>query len=103
MFQAGVCLFRSFPLYRMALGVRELRLRRGWEPVRRLRFPVISIGNLSTGGAGKTPFAIALAQALSARGFGVDVLSRGYGRQAGAAARVRLDGTADEFGDEPLS
>lgn len=90
------------PLYRMALGFRELRLRRGWERVRRLRFPVISIGNLSTGGAGKTPFAIALAQALSARGFGVDVLSRGYRRQGGAAARVRLDGTADEFGDEPL-
>jgi tetraacyldisaccharide 4'-kinase len=90
------------PVYRMALGFRELRLRRGWEPIRRLRFPVISIGNLSTGGAGKTPFAIALALALGHRGFAVDVLSRGYGRQAVAAARVRLDGTADEFGDEPL-
>jgi tetraacyldisaccharide 4'-kinase len=32
----------------------------------------------------------------------VDVLSRGYGRQSGAASRVRLDGTAEEFGDEPL-
>jgi len=90
------------PVYRMALGFRELRLRRGWEPIRRLRFPVISIGNLSTGGAGKTPFAIALARALGHRGFAVDVLSRGYGRQAAAAARVRLDGTVDELGDEPL-
>ena len=90
------------PLYRIALGFRELRLRRGWEPIRRLRFPVISIGNLSTGGAGKTPLAIALVQALSARGLEVDVLSRGYGRQAAAAARVRVDGSAEQFGDEPL-
>ncbi len=90
------------PLYRVALGFRELCLRRGWEPVRRLRFPVISIGNLSTGGAGKTPFAIALAQALDGRGLAVDVLSRGYGRQAEGAARVSVDGLAEEFGDEPL-
>jgi tetraacyldisaccharide 4'-kinase len=90
------------PLYRFGLAFREMRLRSGRERVRRLRFPVISIGNLSTGGAGKTPFAIALAQALTQTGFGVDVLSRGYGRQSAAPARVRPDGTAAEFGDEPL-
>lgn len=90
------------PFYRAALAWRELRLRRGWEPVRRLRFPVIGIGNLSTGGAGKTPFAIALARALAERGFAVDVLSRGYRRQGQSAERVRPDGTAGEFGDEPL-
>jgi tetraacyldisaccharide 4'-kinase len=88
------------PLYRLALASRELRLL--LEPVRRLRFPVISIGNLSTGGAGKTPLAIALAQALSARGLRVDVLSRGYGRQSKLAARVLPDGSAEDFGDEPL-
>ena len=90
------------PIYRTGLAIRELRLRRGWEPVRRLRFPVISIGNLSTGGAGKTPFAITLAKALDGRGFTIDVLSRGYGRQSATAARVRLDGSVAEFGDEPL-
>jgi tetraacyldisaccharide 4'-kinase len=79
-----------------------MRLRRGWEPVRRLRFPVVSVGNLSTGGAGKTPFAIALAKALNKRGFTVDVLSRGYGRTSAAPARVNPGGTAEEFGDEPL-
>jgi tetraacyldisaccharide 4'-kinase len=88
------------PLYRLALASRELRLL--MEPARRLRFPVVSIGNLSTGGAGKTPLAIALAQALSARGLRVDVLSRGYGRQSKLAARVRPDGSAEDFGDEPL-
>ena len=90
------------PLYRLALTFREFRLRSGREPIRRLNFPVISIGNLSTGGAGKTPFAMALARALTARGFAVDILSRGYGRQSAAPARVLLDGTPEEFGDEPL-
>lgn len=90
------------PLYRLALAFRDLRLRSGREPVRRLQFPVISIGNLSTGGAGKTPFAIALARALTGAGFAVDVLSRGFGRRAGSPARVRLDGSVEEFGDEPL-
>jgi tetraacyldisaccharide 4'-kinase len=90
------------PAYRVALAIREFRLRRGWEPVRRLGFPVVSIGNLSTGGAGKTPFAIALAKALCARGFGVDVLSRGYGRKRDDAARVVASGSVDQFGDEPV-
>jgi tetraacyldisaccharide 4'-kinase len=90
------------PLYRFGLARRERRFASGREPVRRLRYPVISIGNLSTGGAGKTPLTIALAQALSSRGFAVDVLSRGYKRQSTLAARVDPEGTADEFGDEPL-
>jgi tetraacyldisaccharide 4'-kinase len=90
------------PLYAAGLALRELRLSRGWESIRRLRYPVISIGNLSTGGSGKTPLTIALARVLSARGFDVDVLSRGYGRQSRDAARVKPDGTAEEFGDEPL-
>lgn len=90
------------PLYRLGLALRERNLASGREPVRRLNRPVISIGNLSTGGAGKTPFAIALAQALLARGIQVDVLSRGYRRAGRGAARVRADGTAEEFGDEPL-
>jgi len=90
------------PLYRFGLALRERRLAAGREPVRRLRLPVISIGNLSTGGSGKTPLVIALAQALSARGFAVDVLSRGYARRSRQAARVDPAGSADDFGDEPL-
>jgi tetraacyldisaccharide 4'-kinase len=90
------------PLYRLALALRELRLGSKLEPIRRLRYPVVSIGSLSAGGSGKTPLAIALAQALTRRGLHVDVLSRGYGRQSHAAVRVDPNGTAEEFGDEPL-
>jgi len=90
------------PLYAAGLALREMRLERGWEPVRRLRYPVISIGNLSTGGSGKTPLVIALARLLTARGFRVDVLSRGYGRRSPLPLPVDLDGSAEQFGDEPL-
>ena len=101
-FSARRLLFPLIPLYRLALAFRGLRLRSGLEPVRRLRFPVVSIGNLSTGGSGKTPLTVALAKALARRGLRVDVLSRGYGRQSQLAAPVNPDGTAEEFGDEPL-
>lgn len=90
------------PLYRIGLAVREASLSSGREPIRRLHWPVVSIGNLSTGGAGKTPLTIALAQALTRRGIYVDVLSRGYGRSSGAAVRVDAQGSAEDFGDEPL-
>ncbi|MGO8757843.1 MAG: tetraacyldisaccharide 4'-kinase [Terracidiphilus sp.] len=91
------------PVYRLGLALRELELRTGLKKVRRLRWPVVSIGNLSAGGAGKTPLTIALARALTARGLHVDVLSRGYGRRSSALPLlVGLDGTAEMFGDEPL-
>ena len=99
---ARLWLLPLVPFYRLALGLREFRLRQGREAVRRLRFPVVSIGNLSAGGTGKTPLTIALAQSLSRRGVEVDVLSRGYGRVGRSAARVDSGGTDEEFGDEPL-
>jgi tetraacyldisaccharide 4'-kinase len=90
------------PIYRLGVALRELQFRSGLKPVRRLKWPVVSIGNLSAGGAGKTPLTIALAQALSARGLHVDVLSRGYGRQSRRPLLVDPAGTARDFGDEPL-
>jgi len=90
------------PAYRIALALRELQLRTGLKTIRRLRWPVVSIGNLSTGGAGKTPLTIALAKALTARGLHVDVLSRGYGRRSAVPLLVDVGGTARDFGDEPL-
>ena len=90
------------PAYRLALALREFQLRAGLKPVRRLRWPVVSVGNLSAGGAGKTPLVIALAKALAARGVQVDVLSRGYGRSSALPLLVDSAGTSEQFGDEPL-
>jgi len=90
------------PLYAAGLAWRNRRIESGAQPVQRLRWPVVSIGNLSTGGAGKTPMTIALAKALTERGLYVDVLSRGYRRKSKLPARVDPGGTAAQFGDEPL-
>ena len=95
-------LFPLVPVYLLAYWLREMRLGTKAEPIRRLRYPVVSIGNLSTGGTGKTPLTIALADALTRCGFQVDVLSRGYGRKNTNATRVAPAGTPEEFGDEPL-
>jgi tetraacyldisaccharide 4'-kinase len=90
------------PLYSAALGARSLAYERGWVQRKVLRRPVISIGNLSVGGSGKTPLTIRVAELLRERGVVVDVLSRGYGRRSRAVERVNPEGSADEFGDEPL-
>lgn len=90
------------PLYRLGLALRGRGFDSGRRPVWALERPVVSIGNLSTGGAGKTPLTIALARALAAKGLHVDVLSRGYGRAGKDAARVQREGRPQEFGDEPL-
>jgi tetraacyldisaccharide 4'-kinase len=90
------------PLYAFGARLREEALRRGWEEIRRLKWPVVSVGSLSAGGAGKTPFTIALARLLQREGIPVDVLSRGYGRRGAGAARVDPNGSAEWFGDEPM-
>jgi tetraacyldisaccharide 4'-kinase len=69
---------------------------------RRLQGAVVSIGNLSTGGTGKTPFVILLGKLLKARGVKFDVLSRGYGRKTRGVMVVNASGASQEFGDEPL-
>lgn len=90
------------PVYGLGLALCEFQLRSGLKPLRRLRWPVVSIGSLSVGGAGKTPLTIALAKLLTARGLHVDVLSRGYGRYSALPLAVNPGGAAEEFGDEPL-
>jgi tetraacyldisaccharide 4'-kinase len=68
----------------------------------KLRHPVISVGNLSVGGAGKTPFVMLLGQLLQENKFAFDVLSRGYRREDSQIRLVDAKGTATQYGDEPL-
>jgi tetraacyldisaccharide 4'-kinase len=89
-------------LYGAAGAFRNTLYDRGIVASRRLARPVISIGNLSAGGVGKTPFVIALGQLLQARGVSFDVLSRGYRRKTRGVLVVDPNGAAAEFGDEPL-
>jgi len=71
----------------------------------RLSRPVISVGNLSVGGNGKTPLVIELARRFAAAGRRVAVISRGYGRRTRGVRAVHAPGgpapSADEAGDEP--
>jgi tetraacyldisaccharide 4'-kinase len=90
------------PFYAAGAALRSASLRLGLEPVRHLGWPAVSVGSLSAGGAGKTPFVIALAALFTDSGLAVDVLSRGYGRRDGRAARVDPAGSAEVFGDEPI-
>ena len=87
-------------LYGSLVRARNARFDR--TPPQRLRWPVISIGNLSVGGAGKTPLVICLADLLQREALHPDVLSRGYGRSSRTVERVDSASSAERFGDEPL-
>ena len=79
------------------------RLRRALVNPARAEVPVICVGNLVAGGAGKTPVAIALAEALAARGTEVHCLTRGFGGRATGPRRVdAARDSASEVGDEAL-
>lgn len=89
-------------LYRAVVSARNTLHDHHLIPSRRLHASVISIGNLSVGGSGKTPFVILLGELLKARGMKFDVLSRGYGRKTKGVMQVDPGGSAHDFGDEPL-
>ncbi|HZP22741.1 MAG TPA: tetraacyldisaccharide 4'-kinase [Terriglobales bacterium] len=89
-------------LYGGVVRARNDLYDRGTLTVRRLRGPVVSIGNVAVGGSGKTPFLIALGELLLQRGIAFDVLSRGYGRATHGVALVDPGGSPRDFGDEPL-
>jgi tetraacyldisaccharide 4'-kinase len=68
----------------------------------RLPVPVIIVGNVVAGGAGKTPVVLALLEHLRRRGIAAGVVSRGYGRDSTACTEVRVDDDPSRVGDEPL-
>ncbi len=90
------------PLSAAGVAWKARSFARHPERAKHLEQPVVSVGSLSVGGAGKTPLAIALGEVLRRAGYGIDVLSRGHGRRSNLSLRVKQEGSADEFGDEPL-
>lgn len=85
-------------IYGGIVGTRNTFYDRGWLRARRLDGPVVSVGNLSAGGSGKTPFVMLLGELLKARGVKFDVLSRGYGRTSRGVLLVDPSGLPQEFG-----
>lgn len=93
--------------YGAGAKIREDLVRTGHLPARKLKCPVISLGNITVGGTGKTPMAQYLAEQLKNMGLKVVVLSRGYSGGAEKKGAVVGNGKkllipVDEAGDEPF-
>ena len=96
----GALLRALATVYGALTALRRRLYAAGVLPRVRLPVPVIVIGNLTAGGTGKTPLAIALVEQLRARGFTPGVISRGYGGSASAAQMVDAQSDACLVGDE---
>jgi tetraacyldisaccharide 4'-kinase len=101
--RAGAVLASRF--YGLGAGLRRSLYARGWLRVRKLPAPVVSVGNLTVGGTGKTPVVACLARLWRDRGRRVAILSRGYGGQSHNVACIS-DGRQTykkppEVGEEP--
>lgn len=88
-------------LYAAIFAVRGGLYRLGWLRTERVPVPVIVVGNVIAGGAGKTPVVMAVVQHLRARGLQVGVVSRGYGRRTEDCREVLGDSDPLDVGDEP--
>lgn len=95
----GWLLWPVAALLQLVAGLQRWHGRRN---ARRLPVPVLVVGNLIVGGAGKTPTTIALLQALRDRGWRPGLVSRGHGRLDAGLRLIEPGSTADEVGDEPL-
>lgn len=89
-------------LHAALLRVRRLVWHLGWRQAHRLPVPVIVVGNVVAGGAGKTPLTMALVHHLQQRGWHVGVVSRGHGRKTHDTRAVLPDSMPADVGDEPL-
>jgi len=89
-------------IFGVGVRMRNALYDRGTARAQSLQGPVVSVGNLSVGGSGKTPFVLLLGELLTAKGVKFDILSRGYGRAMRGVARVDPGGSSRDFGDEPL-
>ncbi len=89
-------------LYGVALVLRRFAAWAGWPRVRRSPVPVIVVGNVVAGGAGKTPTVRAVLDLLRREGWTPGVVSRGYGGRSTGVLEVLPETPAHLCGDEPL-
>ena len=89
-------------LFALLARLRRQAYQAGLLRTERLSVPVVVIGNIVAGGAGKTPLTLWLAQRLLALGRHPGIVSRGYGRRHDGIVKVGAGDTADTVGDEPL-
>jgi tetraacyldisaccharide 4'-kinase len=91
------------PLYGVVVRARNRSFDAHPERAARVAVPVLSVGNLSAGGTGKTPLTLFLAEGLEAAGWSNAVLSRGYGgRRQVDPMSVAATSNPRQTGDEPL-
>jgi tetraacyldisaccharide 4'-kinase len=90
-------------LYWLGVQTRNGLYSVGWKTTQTLNQFVVSIGNLTVGGTGKTPTVVWVAQELQKRGFKIAVLSRGYNRKGNQplVLTANFPGNVVDFGDEP--
>jgi tetraacyldisaccharide 4'-kinase len=89
-------------LFGAGVALRNRLYDSGTFRQQKLLHPVISVGNLSVGGSGKTPFVMLLGRLLQQNKIAFDILSRGYRREDTQVRLVDAKGKASTFGDEPL-
>jgi tetraacyldisaccharide 4'-kinase len=89
-------------IYRGIVTFRSWLYNSGILSSYRSRLPVISVGNITAGGNGKTPLCLAIAAELKGRGYNPAILSRGYGGALRRAHRVSISDSFRDVGDEPL-
>ncbi|NNC85188.1 MAG: tetraacyldisaccharide 4'-kinase, partial [Bacteroidia bacterium] len=87
--------------YSIVILIRNKLFDFGVLSQKRFDLPIISVGNLSAGGTGKTPMIECLLEEFSSLK-NVAVLSRGYKRKTSGFKLVELDNNVDEVGDEPM-
>ena len=93
-------------LYAVITTVRNFCYDYGFFKISKVSMPVISVGNITAGGSGKTPLTIFLAKEAKIHGFKPGILSRGYGRNSQGLQIVHdgneMKNTVENSGDEPF-
>jgi tetraacyldisaccharide 4'-kinase len=98
-----IALFKPLAgLFAWITARRRAAFQTGQKQVKRLPVPVLVVGNIVVGGAGKTPAVLAVVKALKELGYTPAILSRGYGANLNHPRLVTVHSSANEVGDEPI-